>query len=175
MTGVCNNFQSYTPNFLNPRIFSKFSIFFSSSRFSPPSSTLLFNVTIRAFSRTRVKRRNRGGRSAIRIGIEKTGGNEGIGSKVEIALDASARGWFYTACDRRRLSTRRERLSDGVSTPFLSFPSRFPLAPRPLLLLISSDPTLYLGLPFLLFISWLPLLFRSGSSVSRKTEFAFFF
>lgn len=40
--------------------------------------------------------------------------------------------------------------------------SRFPLAPRPLLLLISSDPTLYLGFPFFFF--YFPF-FRSGSSV----------
>lgn len=51
--------------FLNPRIFHLRFVKFPNPLDSLPSSTLLFNVTIEAFSRTRVKRTNRGGRSAI--------------------------------------------------------------------------------------------------------------
>lgn len=114
--------------FLNPRIFHFGFFKFPNSRSSHPlnnslpSSTFLFNVTIRAFSRTRVKRMNRGGTIGHLNWHWENRRKRGIGSKVEIALDASARGCFI----RRATGAgcRRGRLSDEVSTPFLSFPSR---------------------------------------------------
>ena len=87
---------------------------------------------------------------------------------------------FYTPCDRRRLSARREPLSD-VSTLFhplhplflyfLRFPLafsaiHFALAPHPLLLLICYYPTPHLRLLFLPFLSSLSLSLSFSLSLS---------
>lgn len=82
---------------------------------------LLINVAIRCNSSLssyiRVKRRKSW--RTIGIGIEKTGEEEARdrleGGNCTRCIGARV---FYTACDRRRLSARRERLSDDVSTPF---------------------------------------------------------
>lgn len=147
--------------FLNPRIFHLRFVKFPNPLDSLPSSTLLFNVTIEAFSRTRVKRTNRGGRSAIWIGIEKTGGNEGSARRWKLHSMHRREGVLYAVRPAPVVDETRTVIRRRFHPSPLAF-SRFPLAPRPLLLLISSDPTLYLGFPFFFF--YFPF-FRSGSSV----------
>lgn len=69
---------------------------------------------------------------------------------------------------------------DGYQTTFpprfCPFPlafSRFPLALHPLLLLISSDPTLYLGFPFLFYFLACFFSFRFVFMFHGKVDFFF--
>lgn len=164
------------PNFLSSRLVNfQILLNFRSSifpifKFSIFSSTLQF-VAIRAFSRAYVwNDENRNWHWENR--------KRGIGSKVEIALDASARGCFI----RRATGAGCRRDENGYRTtfppPFLCpFSLSRSLAFLSRLLLISSDPTYVSRASFsFLFIFWFPS-FRSGSSIFMfvwKGRFAVF-